>query len=112
MATLTAVTTNRTTGALFTGAAPTASTGDVFANTGREVVEVYNGNAGTLTITWDVTGTIDGAVITDPTSTVLTGVRRTFGPFPPSYNNSSDQVKFTCDVQSSVLVQVNKVPSL
>lgn len=109
MATLTPVAVSLS-GVDVAGVTPTASTGDVFANTGKEIVEIKNASGSPITVTLDHLNSPDGAVITDPTVTVADGITKAIGPFPPGYyNNGSGQVKVTCSAVTSVTIKVLQV---
>lgn len=111
MATLTVATIDRS-GTDVAGSAATATTGDEFPNTGVEFVEIKNGGAATIVATIDAVATLDGMQVTDKTVSIAAGVTKAIGPFAPSiYNNSSNRVKVTCDVVTSVTIKALKLGS-
>jgi hypothetical protein len=88
------------------GAAATATTGDTFANTGKEFLLIKNGSGGTITVTLDHQNEPDGAVVTDPTVSIDNGVTKLIGPFSKGYyNDASGLVKATCSAVSSVTIK-------
>lgn len=89
------------------GTAATATVGDTFANTGAEIIEVFNGGGSPTTVTIDFIPTIDGNLVTDPTVTVAAGARKCIGPLPPAYfNDNFGLAKVTCSPVTSVTVKV------
>lgn len=107
MAVLTVATVTRA-GVDVVGVEP-AGGGDTFANTGYEFVEVNNASGSSITVTLDITKTVDGAAVTDPTVTVADGVTKIIGPFPTSlYNDSNSRVKVTCSATTGVTVKALK----
>lgn len=91
------------------GATPTASTGDTWANTGAEFVEIKNGSASPITVTLDVQATLDANAVVDPTVTVAAGVTKAIGPFKTGvYNDSGGLAKVTCSAVTDVTIKVIK----
>lgn len=83
MATLTVLQSRRSTnGQEVTGVAA-AGGGDVFPNTGKEIVIFKNGDASSKTVTFVTPATLDGLAVTDLAVTVAAGELRAIGPFPP-----------------------------
>lgn len=108
MATLTATTITRS-GVDVAGVTPTASTGDNWANTGYELVEIKNGSGGSINVTLDITAAPDGLAVTDPVVAVAAGATKIIGPFPPGiYNDGNGLAKVTCSSVSSVTIKVLK----
>ncbi len=109
MALLTVVTASRS-GAVVTGAAATASTGDTFANTGHEFFHVRNGSGAPITVTFDIVATMDAQVVTDRAVTVAAGATTIIGPFPTGiYNDTDGRVKATCSDVTTVTVAAVKL---
>ena len=109
MATLTAADIART-GVDVAGVTPGGS-GDEWANTGKEFIEVKNGSGSSITVTLDIKSTVDGAAVTDPSFTVAAGVTKAAGPFPTGiYNDSSTgRAKATCSATTDVTIKVLKL---
>lgn len=109
MALLTPVLSSRA-GVALTGVTPTASTGDTFANTGKEYIFVNNGSAGSINVTLDMVATLDGAAVTDPVVAVGAGVTKVIGPLPPALYSvglvSGGVAKFTCSAVTDITVKV------
>lgn len=112
MATLTVTDISRD-GVDVVGATPGGS-GDEWANTGRELILVKNASGGSLNVTLDLKGTIDGLAITDKVIAVADGVTKAFGPFPKGlYNDpTTGLAKATCSVTSGVTIKALKLPSV
>lgn len=109
MAVLTAATVVRT-GVDVVGVAADV-TGDEWANTGQEFVEVKNGSGGSINVTLDIRATIDGAAAVDPVVAVGAGVTKIIGPFPTGiYNDSNGRAKITYSAVTSVTTKVLKCP--
>lgn len=106
MALLTASQVSRSGVRIDDGVAPTAGTGDTFANTGSELVVVKNDSGASINVTFDITATVDGAAVTDPSQAVADGTVKVFGPFPTRYYGST--MKFTCSAVTSVKAKVIK----
>jgi hypothetical protein len=89
--------------------AAVAAGGDVFANSGREWVEIINGDSNPTTVTFATPATVQGVAIDNPTVTVNAGARKKVGSFPPElFNNSSGQVAMTYSNSTSITVGVYK----
>lgn len=87
-----------------------AGGGDVFPNTGREIVDIVNGGGGDITLTIVTPGTYQGQALADDAVVVTAGERRHVGPFPPEmYNNSSGQVALAYSGVTSVTVAILKI---
>ena len=86
-----------------------------FANTGREFISGKNGGGGSINVTVETPGTVDGDLaIADRVVPVAAGVDALLGPWPTSVYNqtsSSDRGKvfFEVDADTSVTVAVLKV---
>lgn len=99
------------TGVTLTGAAVAAS--DTFANTGRELLVVTNGDASSKTVTIDYKLTADGQTVTDRVVTVPAGETWVIGPFPPSmYNDAGGLVTVTYSATTSVTAKVIRIGAL
>lgn len=102
------------------GVAPTAVTGDEWANTGRELLLVKNGSGAPINVTLDLKGTIDagapggGLAITDKVVPVAAGETAAIGPFPPGiYNDkTTGRAKAICSAVVTVTIKALKLPSL
>ena len=80
---------------------------DKFANEpGRIFAFIKNANAGTLTVTGDVKGQVDGLDVADPTFTYLTTEERMIGPFPESWEDTDGNINLAFDIQSSVTIAI------
>lgn len=80
--------------------------GDTFPNAGREYLVVKNSSASPITVTLDVTMTVDGQTVVDPTVSVPAGGERIIGPWPTGiYNDANGRVKATCSAIASVTVK-------
>ena len=109
MAALTVQTASRD-GIDVSGVTPTASTGDTFANTGSEFLLVRNGSGAPITVTFDITATLDAQTVTDRAVTVGAGVKKLIGPFPTGwYNDGNASVKATCSAVTTVTVAAVKL---
>ena len=90
--------------------ASAAGGGDKFANTGRQIVEIVNGDSSSMTVTVVTPGTYKGKAIADDTITVGAGVRKHIGPFDPEiYNNSSGQVDLAYSGVTSLTVAILQI---
>lgn len=84
--------------------------GDTFANTGKEIVLIYNNSGGSINVTLDHQNLATGVVVTDPVVAVGNGVTKAIGPFPPGYyNDGSGLTKVTCSATTNVTIKVLKV---
>jgi hypothetical protein len=86
-----------------------AGGGDTFLNTGKEFIEIANGDSTptTVTIAWGVGGTIDGITPTARTVSVTNATSKRIGPFPPSlYNDANGYVSVTYSKVTSLTAQV------
>lgn len=79
---------------LRTGIKPTYAAanagGNSFANDGRVRLVVVNGGVGSVTVTIDVVGTLDGLAVSDIAQAVPAGETWEFGPFAPGIFNQPD----------------------
>ncbi len=108
MATLTVATAART-GIDMVGAA-CAGGGDAFANTGQEVVQIFNGDSGSHNVTVVTQATSDGLAVAALTVAVAAGVTKTIGPFPSGiYNDANGLVQLTYSAVTSMTAKVLKV---
>lgn len=112
MATLPAATAITRTGVTVSGnLATAASTADKFANTGKQMLAIKNGDASpkTLTLITNKSESDQGGALTvqDPTISVVNGTTMLIGPFVPSlYNDSSGYLNYTLSDATSVTVTV------
>ena len=108
MATLTVSTVDAGTGVNITDTlTAAASGGDVFANDGKTLFVVYNGDASPITVTFASAATAgrDSLAVADPAPTVEASKHEVFGPFEQGiFNNSSGQVSVTYSAVTSVTV--------
>lgn len=88
-----------------------AASSQTFANDGKKMLLIKNGNAGTIVATFVTQKTqTDGSAavlaIPDRTVSITTGKYYLAGPFSPDlYNDASGEVTVSLDVTSSVLIQ-------
>lgn len=110
MATLTVATVTRA-GVDVVGSAATASTGDEWANTGAEFIEVKNASVASVNVTLDIKATLDGAAVTDPVVVVGAGVTKIIGPFPPGVytDSTTGRAKATCSDVTTVTIKALKL---
>lgn len=90
--------------------ASASSGGDSFANTGRELIHIKNGDASDHTITIDSTKDCDQGVDHDPAVVVTASEERFIGPFDP--NRFGTTVNVTYDAVTSVTIAVFKLPEV
>jgi hypothetical protein len=84
-----------------------AGGGDEFPNSGREWVEIINGDSNPTTVTFTTPATVQGVAIADPTVTVAAGARKKVGPFPPElFNNANGRVTMTYSNSTDITVGV------
>ncbi len=112
MALLTAVPVARLTGgsgAVLTGVAPTAGTGDTWANTGQEIILIRNGSGSSINVTVDIVATADGNAVTDPVIAVAAGAITAMGPYPTAlFNDGQGLCKVTCSAVATVTIAIMK----
>jgi hypothetical protein len=90
--------------------AAAAGGGDKFANTGRQIVEIVNGDASDTTLTIVTPGKYKGHAIADDTVTITAGERRHVGPFDPEiYNNASGQVDLAYSSVTSLTLAILQI---
>jgi hypothetical protein len=83
--------------------------GDEWPNTGQEFVEVKNGSGGSINVTLQIRGTIDGAAAVNPVIAVGAGVTKIIGPFPQGiYNDTNGRAKITYSAVVTVFTKVMK----
>jgi hypothetical protein len=110
MALLTVTTVSRA-GAVLSGVAATATTGDAFPNTGKEFLVVNNGSGASIDVALKVRKTVDGQAVADRTVAVAAGAVRIIGPFPlDQYNDANARVTAICSAVTSVTVQAIACP--
>jgi hypothetical protein len=110
MAVLTPVVLSRSaSGAVLTGVAPTAGTGDTWANTGQECILIRNGSGSPINVTVDIIATLDGNVVTDPVISVAAGAITCMGPYPTGlFNDGTNVCKVTCSSVATVTIAILK----
>ncbi|KKN22472.1 hypothetical protein LCGC14_0914810 [marine sediment metagenome] len=91
--------------------AATLVAGDVggheFPNSGKEFIEVVNGDASPINVTIITPGLVDGQAIGDRVVVVPATDRTKIGPFPPEkYNNANGMVQFDLSAITSVTLGV------
>lgn len=105
MAVLTAETVSRS-GVDVAGVAA-SSGGDEFDNSGSDFVEIKNGGAGSINVTFVTQATVDGEAVADKVVAVPAGTTKIIGPFPKGiYNNANGRVQMTYSAVTSVTVKV------
>ena len=67
-------------------------------------LEVNNGSGAPITVTIDITRSVDGQAVADPTVTVNAGVRKKIGPFTPDYLQSDGYIWFTFSAVTTVTI--------
>jgi hypothetical protein len=97
MATLTVTPATRGTNGVNLAGVAAAGGGDVFPNTGAEVLVIKNGGGSGITLTVATPITMDapagGLAVADLTASIGAGETRMVGPFPPGiYNDGSGNV--------------------
>ncbi len=83
--------------------------GDEFVNTGRQFLSVFNGNGGSINVTFDAPNTCDHLLAADANHdevvAVASGKHMLIGPFPPKrFNDSDGKVQITYSGVTSLLV--------
>ena len=113
MATLTVATAVRSTNGNNLAGVAAAGGGDVFPNTGQEILIIKNGGGSAVTLTVVTAATVDGLAVADLTASIGAGETRALGPFPPSIYNDTlvngGNVSLTYSAVTSVTVAVLKV---
>lgn len=113
MAVIVPLTVSRTGVDIFNSLAPADAAGDEWANTGQEFVILSNTGGGSITVTLEITATVDGLNPVDKTVVVaLTNGQKIIGPFPTGlYNNTStSRAKMTYSGVSGLYVLAVKCP--
>ena len=88
-----------------------ASGGDSFANDGQEIIQVFNGDSGSHSVTVVTQAAPDGGAVTALTVAIAAGVTKTLGPFPTGvYNDTNGLVQITYTAVTSMTIKVLKVP--
>jgi hypothetical protein len=82
MATLTVLQSRRSSNGQDLVGVAAAGGGDVFPNTGKEIVVIKNGGGSPVTLTAVTQATLDGLAVTDLTASIGAGETRAVGPFP------------------------------
>lgn len=90
------------------GVTPTASTGDTFACTGKEVLVVVNNNGSSINVTVNSTAAAGaGLAQSNNVVAVANGATKYIGPFEPSgYADSTGVATVICSAVSSVTIAV------
>jgi len=89
------------------GGTAAAGGGDVFPNTGTEILIIQNTSGGNITLTISTPGEVDGLAIDDLVLTLSNSTTTLVGPFQTAFfNNSSGQVSLAYSGVSNVLVSV------
>lgn len=97
------------TGIDMAGVAATSG-GDQFPNTGREYLQIFNGDSGSHTVTPVTQLAPDGQTVSALTVAVPAGATKVIGPFPPGvYNDVNGNVQLTYSAVTSVTVKVVQV---
>lgn len=79
--------------------------GHYFANTGKEVIHVKNGDAADKTITIQTPATVEGLAIAENAVVVTAGEERFIGPFKTSvFNQQSDRPNVYIDYSATTSV--------
>lgn len=96
------------------GIVPAYTAGDAtnhheFVNDGKTYIHVKNGGGGSITVTIDTPGSVDGLAIADRTVTVANGSEKKIGPFPSSYNQSGGLVYVNLSGATSVTLGAFKL---
>lgn len=87
-----------------------ASGGDEFTNSGSEFVEIKNGGASSINVTFETQATVDGEAVADKVVAIPAGVTKIIGPFPRGvYNDVNGRVKISYSAVTSVTVKVLKL---
>lgn len=87
--------------------APTATTGDQYANTGKEMVIVDNASGAPVTVTFKAKRACDtGATLHDLVQSVAAGAREMFPPVDPYWYNDPDTQRVTFIISSVTSVTV------
>lgn len=111
MAQLTITPARRGTNGIDLGAGVAAAAGgDVFENTGSELLAIKNGGGGAITLTAVTPATVDGQAVADLTASIGAGETRLVGPFPTAYYSAGGvtggNVSLTYSGVTSVTVTV------
>lgn len=93
---------------------PDVANGNSFANSARNVVmRIYNGNAGTITVTVDYPGEYEDNDNLPNVKEIATGEVRWMGPFPAAYNQTdasvASMVLVNFDISTDVEVELLKL---
>lgn len=100
--------------ATYDGLSPTANSVNstdtyVFANDGRVVLRVINGDTSDETVTFTTDREVSGLTIEDPTVTVSASSNKWIGPFSPGVFNNGQDVDLAFSNGTSTTVEVVKV---
>lgn len=101
--------------AVLTGLNPTyaaaGAAGDEFVNSGKAVLHVKNGSAGSINVTINSQTPCNYGVDHDLVVAVPAGAERIIGPFAKSrFNDASEKVQISYSAVASVTVAVLEVP--
>lgn len=80
-----------------------AANGHQFANNEKTFLHVKNAGVGSITVTLQTPGSVDGLAVADRTVTVANGAEKMIGPFPAAaYNQSGGLVYVDLSGDTSV----------
>lgn len=89
--------------------------GEEVANSGRMFIHVQNGGGGSITVTIQTPGTVDGLAVADREVSIGAGNDKMIGPFPPAtYNQDpgeTDTVYVDFSGVSSVTIAALVLPA-
>lgn len=92
-------------------AASAAGGGDSFANSGKEMIWIKNGDSSSMTLTIATNATTDGLTVPNRTVAVAAGATKLIGPFPtPIYNDVNGNVQLTYSAVTSLTVAILAAP--
>jgi hypothetical protein len=88
-----------------------AGGGDTFVNDGETFFHVKNGDASSITVTFDAVGKLEGFAIADLAVTVAATSEEMVGPFPRGiFNSGATGVGVSYSAVTSVTVAAIKLP--
>ena len=83
--------------------------GDLFTNTGKELLLINNGGVAENDLTIVTQATVDSEAVADKVITIPAGEMHLIGPFPKGiYNNADGQVNLTYETFGDFTVSVIK----
>jgi hypothetical protein len=83
---------------------------DQITNNGRRVVHVKNGSGGSINVTENIGGTVDGQAATARVVAVAAGADKFFGPWPVGVNQADGTVWIDYSATASVTRAVLEMP--